>query len=63
MKNQMRVFNEWVFILRRPAKARSGRIIIKIENVDAPDRPFVRALALLAEVWLNAKRQGGRHES
>jgi hypothetical protein len=58
MKNVL--INEWRLAIYGPAGGRAGRVRVKIENADGRDREFVRALARLAEVWLNATRKAGR---
>ncbi len=56
--NQKRIIiDEWGFTIIGPALARHGRIRVKAGNVDQRDRPLVRALAKVIEVWFSS---GGR---
>ena len=52
------LLNEWVLVIEREVKERSGRVTVRVQNAYPEDRKFARALARLAEVWFNTKRMG-----
>lgn len=49
-----RIIGEWLFTITTPTKGRRGRVGVMVENVDAEDRDFARAVAILIECWMNA---------
>jgi len=56
------ISNEWIFEIRRVVRARSGRVVVQVDNVERDDRSFVLALARLAGVWLNTRAERRRRQ-